>query len=424
MESKRVLIFVSILSFIGDFANSMLDVLYVFYAVSLGLSPGTIGWIISIYGITYLITPVIIGPIIDRLPRKTSLLIATSGQTLITLTYIFMVAIEPPSIFYLILVGQVIRATAYAFFWPTIQVLYSEIAEGNHRQHERNISLFCISWSLGVALGAFFAGIFGEWVLLGGFITASALYAIMFVLVFLGIPASHISTTSTGDFTRDSTSNPKGDSKSKCSEKLFTNPEIPQLYNHSTPSNLVLWLILLGTLVFAVISKGILAYFPNYAVITDGLNLSEFLSGQIIFAFGIGRFFGFLAGQWISNSFTKLVRNTLMAGVFLVTVIFTNISWILMGELLIIGYVVGRIYYIALELTLKHHSHDKGAKAGLFEGIVGLGTGISPLIAGWLAEWNLIAPFLFFSVFALISGGIMRWLGKSLMRQEASFSST
>ncbi len=391
----------------------MLDVLYVFYAVSLGFSPGTIGWIASIYGITYLITPVIMGPIIDKLPRKTSLLIATIGQTIITLGYIAMIAIEPPSIFYLILGGQVIRATAYAFFWPTIQVLYSEIAQGNHKQHERNISLFCISWSLGAGLGASFAGIFGEWVLIGGFITVSVVYAIGLGLVVFGIPGD-----SKQKIIIDSTIS-KPDTPFKPSK-----PSKPSKPTKPTkPSNLVLWVILLGTLVFAVTSKGILSYFPNYAVIPEGLNLSEFITGQIIFALGIGRFLGFLTGQWITNSFTKLVRNTLTAGTFLLAIAFIDVPWILMVILLIIGYIVGRIYYIALELTLKHHTHNKGAKAGLFEGMVGLGTALAPLIAGWLAEWNLIVPFIFFSAFALVSWGIMRILGKTLMREEASSSS-
>ncbi|MHA1674868.1 MAG: MFS transporter [Promethearchaeota archaeon] len=407
METKRILILASILSFIGDFSNSMLDVLYVFYAVSLGFSPGTIGWIASIYGITYLITPVIMGPIIDKLPRKTSLLIATIGQTMITLGYIAMIAIEPPSIFYLILGGQVIRATAYAFFWPTIQVLYSEIAQGNHKQHERNISLFCISWSLGAGLGASFAGIFGEWILIGGFITVSVVYAVGLGLVLFGIPGNSKQNLVIGS----TISNP--DTSSKPSK-----PSRP-----TKPSNLVLWVILLGTLVFAVTSKGILSYFPNYAVIPEGLNLSEFITGQIIFALGIGRFLGFLMGQWIANSFTKLVRNTLTAGAFLLVIAFINVPWIIMLILLIIGYIVGRIYYIALELTLKHHSHNKGAKAGLFEGMVGLGTALAPLIAGWLAEWNLIVPFIFFSTFAFVSWGIMKKLGKNLMREEASSSS-
>lgn len=391
----------------------MLDVLYVFYAVSLGFSPGTIGWIASIYGITYLITPVIMGPIIDKLPRKTSLLIATIGQTIITLGYIAMIAIEPPSIFYLILGGQVIRATAYAFFWPTIQVLYSEIAQGNHKQHERNISLFCISWSLGAGLGASFAGIFGEWVLIGGFITVSVVYAIGLGLVVFGIPGD-----SKQKIIIDSTIS-KPDTPFKPSK-----PSKPSKPTKPTkPSNLVLWVILLGTLVFAVTSKGILSYFPNYAVIPEGLNLSEFITGQIIFALGIGRFLGFLTGQWITNSFTKLVRNTLTAGTFLLAIAFIDVPWILMVILLIIGYIVGRIYYIALELTLKHHTHNKGAKAGLFEGMVGLGTALAPLIAGWLAEWNLIVPFIFFSAFALVSWGIMRILGKTPMREEASSSS-
>ena len=66
-----------------------------------------------------------------------------------------------------------------------------------------------------------------------------------------------------------------------------------------------------------------------------------------------------------------------------------------------LGLSIGTTYFISLELTLKHESGGKGAKAGWFESMVGLGTGIAPLIAGKIAEIHLQAPFILVSVMCL-----------------------
>ncbi|MCF2140785.1 MAG: MFS transporter [Candidatus Lokiarchaeota archaeon] len=403
-NSQRILFFLSSLAWIGDFCNSMLDILFIFYAVQLGFEPGPIGLISSIYGIIYLITPALFGKLIDKLPHRQSLLIATSGQAGISIIYIFLINMTPaPSkILFWILAGQAFRATAYAFYWPTIEVLYSETAHGDERKHERYISFFCIAWSLGAALGTSFAGIFGEWILISGFIITSIIYLIGFGIVYWGLSSRKSVIIEKSNSIQQNDKKRISNSTIEIKKPIYFNPTHQNLSKTSitTDSSRMIWQTLIGTLVFAIISKGILAYVPNYAVIPEGLGLSKLISGQIAFAFGIGRFLGFIMGQFITNSFRKLSQNMGFVSIFMISVAFSRNSWLLIIELFIIGYVTGRIYYIALELLMKYVTHGKGSKAGLFESIVGLGSGISPFIAGWLAEWNLIAPFFFFSLVA------------------------
>ncbi|RLI66233.1 MAG: hypothetical protein DRO88_02320 [Promethearchaeia archaeon] len=407
--TTRFLISISILAWIGDFCNSILDVLYIFYTVELGFAPGPIGLISSTYGISYVIGAIIFGRLIDKLPHKTSLLIATGGQVVISSSYIFLIIFSThlPNILLWILAGQVIRALVYSFFWPTIEMLYSEIAQGNKRLHERFISIFCISWSLGAAMGTSFAGIFGEWLILGGFISTTLIYGIGFLIVFFGINSNINSGADYSAADNLSNHHPKS--------SFMQDGDSDKSENSSSR---VIWLTLTGTLVFAIISKGLLAYVPNYAVIPEGLGLSNLISGQIIFAFGIGRFLGFLVGQWIPNSFHKLIQNISIIGIFMIAMAFTKNSWLLVGELLIVGYFAGRVYYIGLEMLMKYVSHGKGSKASLFESIVGLGTVFSPFIAGWLAELNVIIPFFFFSIMAGLSALYLRLRGKSLIKSE------
>lgn len=51
---------------------------------------------------------------------------------------------------------------------------------------------------------------------------------------------------------------------------------------------------------------------------------------------------------------------------------------------------------------MKYEPSSKGAKAGLFESMVGLGLGITPIIAGFIAEFNLTIPFYTFSSLCMI----------------------
>jgi MFS family permease len=70
--------------------------------------------------------------------------------------------------------------------------------------------------------------------------------------------------------------------------------------------------------------------------------------------------------------------------------------------MLVTGLLAGRIYYISLELTLKLQHEGKGAKAGIFEGIIGLGSGLIPIISGLLAEKDLSLPFYIVGILCII----------------------
>jgi len=166
-------------------------------------------------------------------------------------------------------------------------------------------------------------------------------------------------------------------------------------------------ILLLGTLAFAFGSKVLLGYFPNYAVLADGLAWSESQTGSVIFIFGVGQFLAYLLGAVFRNSLRLLfVAILAMCGLYSLLLVFTDIvpvSIILFG----LGLCIGTIYFISLELTLKHETSGKGAKAGWFESMVGLGTGVAPLFAGKIAEIRLQAPFVFVCVVCGILLGTM-----------------
>jgi predicted MFS family arabinose efflux permease len=163
----------------------------------------------------------------------------------------------------------------------------------------------------------------------------------------------------------------------------------------------------LGTLAFAFGSKILIGYFPNYAVLQNGLAWSESQTGLAIFIFGVGQFLAYVLGSFFRNSL-RLLYWVIFGIALLYLPLLVVTDMILISIILFcLGLCIGTTYFISLELTLKYESGGKGAKAGWFESMVGLGTGIGPLIAGKIAEIQLQAPFLFVCVVVVGLLGIM-----------------
>ena len=393
------------LPFIGDLNNSLLMVIFILYGVAKNLSPGQIGWIGTSYGLSYLISSPLIGSLGDKLSRKTSLIVATIGQSSISLMYIIimLVNIEGHLYLYLIIFGQIIRAFFYAFFWPTLEAYLSELGGNSLKSHQRNIRNFCIAWSFGAAVGSNLGGIFADFSNIWGVIIVFVLYLFAIFVVFFSIKPNSSYRNSIDPTPQNSesirfedhTSNSKQNNKKKEKSK----EKSKEISNKFLKITLILFI---GTLVYSIYSNGIINYFPNYAKLPEGLSLTGTLIGQIIFFFGIGRFLAFLLGDFLPITIPFLLGSLFLLGGLIPLLAFVSETLILMTLMLISGFLAGRIYYISLELTLKLQNEGKGAKAGIFESIVGLGSSLIPILSGILAERGLSLPFLIVGIFSLI----------------------
>ena len=366
------------LAFVGDLTLSMLLILSVLYGTNVGLSTIEVGLIGGAYGFAYIFMSAMLGRVSDIISRKISLMIAISAQTILTIFFMFIITQAGDFIFYGLFLVQFLYGIAYGFFWPSIEAYVSENTEYSSKEHEKGIANFCISWSIGFAIGPFFAGFFYDFNMILALILAFILYASTFFLILFKMP--------------------KFKPKNKELNKNTVNQSMELInlnnqVNHYSHSKKILILLLMSVLIYATISKTLLSYFTNYAALPEGLNWTATLIGQVMFFFGLGRTFYFIIARYLKNSFTAITQSFLVIGLCLITLPLLYPPALIAIIFFITGFFIGRTYLVSLELLLKYEQEKKGAKAGIFESVVGIGSALSPLFAGMIATINLKMPY-------------------------------
>ena len=393
LQSKKNLPYYG-LSFIGDFATFLLSVLFVFYGVTLNFSTTKIGIIIAAYGFSYALMPLVGGIFSDKISRRQSLLIATVGQigsgfVFLAITWLTLAFdLSEQGIFIGLLSGQILRGIAYSFFWPAIEAGLSENTGHNPQLHKRTINLFCISWSLGLALGPLIAGMIPISAMLETFIVLIFMYCIALGIVISMIPRNPSPSVERHDpMVPISSQNGQNSPRSKTS-------------SHDRGPII----LLLASLVYAFIQKGFTSYFPNYAVLPfpTGLQWNTNLTGQLMFLSGIGQIIFFCIGKWIPTSLNTLrIGFTLQIGVC-ISFAYINFPSVNGIFLFFFGFLNGLIYFNSLELLLKSQTNQKGKFAGAFESMVGWGVAFAPFLMGIIAERNSVVPFWIMGGIALV----------------------
>jgi MFS family permease len=376
LKKNQITLF--ILSFLGDFGNSLLLVTSVSYGVTLTEDPLLIGIIGAAYGLTYLITPAILGRLGDRFPRKVSLLIASSGQVFIAIfLFLFFVFTDSPIS---LIIGQVLLGIVYGFFWPSIEAFTSEISNEYssitpEQAHKKAILSFCIAWSIGYMFGPLLAGIFRDYFQIGAYITVIVGYCVEFILILLILPRN------VHQFEKNR--------RDKKSEK--PNPPTTPQYK------IFLTEIIITVLIYAGISKAMYTYFTDYALDINGLYWSSTVTGWVLFCFGLGRTLYFLINYFyprIKSSMRLNLFTFLGMGLCIIGIPLFNNPITLSIIMILEGVGAGIIYASTLDLMLLEEKESKGAKAGLFESMVGFGSILTPFAAGAIAKVsNMKLPF-------------------------------
>ena len=395
MEVRKLRV-IYLLSFIGDLTLSMLLVITILYGTKIGLSTIEVGLIGGSYGFAYIFMPFILGRFSDNISRKTSLMIAISGQMILALAFLFIITQTSDFIFYGLFLVLFLYGIVYGFFWPSIEAYVSENTEHSSKEHEKGIGNFCISWSLGFAIGPFLAGLFYDFNMVLALILAFTLYTSAFCLILFKMPKI----------------------KPKNKDQLIESNKINNQVNINSNSRKILVLLLMGVFIYATISKTLLSYFTNYAALPEGLNWNGTLIGQVLFFFGLGRTTYFIIARFLKNSFSAITQSFLVIGLCLIAIALLYHPALIAIIFFITGFFVGRTYLVSLELLLKYEQEKKGAKAGIFESIVGIGSALSPLLAGIIATINLKMPYFIVASIVLVFVIVHLFLTKNINFEE------
>jgi MFS family permease len=388
-----------LLSFLGDVSTGLFTFALSLYTSamldSLGISGPErqfwIGLVATGWGIVYLFSAPLLGKLSDRIGRRTALVIALVGFAVVNL-FVVLFATTPLHLFFA-LCGV---AFFFGFIFPVLEALISETTESfGQRFHARALSIFMIAWSLGLTFGPLIGGIFAtffNYITAFEYLIAHAMFFAIVVILF--VPNSKTIREYAG-FEKTRVGNAE-----RVDEFFDGMPRIRlQFYQVA---------IVLLPVVFAFCNQIFLSIYPAFSEknLSGGFILAgtnpAFVVGILIFVMGIGRTVAF----WHTGRLppARLHLYILLAPVFItaacMVIWLARTADILMPAFVLYGVGSGYAYSIGFILLMELSRTGKGMRAGLYEGLIGLGTLLSTLISTFIAQVDPASPYLLETLFA------------------------
>jgi MFS family permease len=363
-----------------------------FKAVRLGAGPFELGSLAAISTGVYAVLAFRIGHWSDRFPRthlaRASSIGVIAGCIVLTLA---------PSIGWM-MAGIPLIGGSLAAFWPSVQASIGD--RSPLRLLERNLGRFNLSWSTGKACGFLVGGATVAGLGIESTLTLASTLA--FVIFFLLPGPTATRTRRRADVAPELDTGGQADANggAAVSEELDARA--------------------------AVFRR--LAWIANGAAYGVSATLTHHYP-RLIHEFGwsprvFGLFLGLVyltqaaafLGLMLRTDFWRFRRGRLyavqaLALVCVVALPFADIGRLLVCALLI-GVGLGTCYYSSIYYSL--HTHDaRGRHAGVHEGLIGLGSMLTPFLGGVVAMWSghLAAPY-------AVAGGV---IALALLAQEWTF---
>ncbi len=339
------------LSFSAQLTMDMIAMAAPLLALSLSASPFEIGLLATSRGIAYAIFPFFMGRLSDRVDRKPML--ASSMSIYAAVAILFNLSKNPIELIAL----RFFEGLAMSIFWPTIEPLF---VKGGRSKVSESLRWFNLSWGLGQIAGPFIGGIlitaFG---IRSPFQSASLLAIANLALIIGALPAGAPS----GDLGR-------------------ARPDEGAL----PPSSLIFINVTLG----AILSI-FFAFFPALGI-RAGFSALEV--GSLLLLFGIARLAAFHRAPSMKMGLGPRLG---LASLGLILISTGDRAAMCLGAITTSA-AVSLIYAYSIERMLSAMEDRLGSMAGAFEGSLGVGFMIGPLLAGLFAGGSLSNAFLAASI--------------------------
>jgi MFS family permease len=328
--------------------------------IELHATPFMLGLLGSAQFSLYLFICIIAGHLSDRLGRR----FMTVGASAVCLASWAGMALA--TTVWQLLPLAVLSGTGLALLWPPIEAWLADLAGDSVRVLNRHIGLFNIAWTAGLMVGPLVAGQLweargeGVFLIAGG---AALLCLLMAVLTPTAPPANeHVAPPA------------------------HVPPERVRWFLHMA------WLAMAA----AVFARGMLgACFPKLAV---SLGFSPTLLGRLLFVLAAGQGVAFLVTRMTTGWQYRLWALFVPPVVGLAAILsgaFTNNAIVFAAGFVLVGGALGVSYMCGITYALQAGPKGRGKRAGLHEGIMGLGLVLGPFVGGLAGQYlNLHAPFL------------------------------
>ncbi|MFX1339980.1 MAG: MFS transporter [Promethearchaeota archaeon] len=358
---------------------------YLYYDI--GIKASVLGFISSTGAITYIFAPLLGQAITKKYLGVRNALIMTSFMTplLTGLQVIYPVA-------WFLIICRIFLGLTLGFFWPNCLSLLSKWQEVSSIEKSRkNFAFFNLSWNIGFISG-----------LIIGFLWAlswSDFFAmiISWCLSFLLIPVSFFITN---------------EIKSDISEEIviyqsedpLSHLDIKEDLRINSKTPMIVYPILYSwvSIIFLAISKSIFIFgYPIYvkALLSDDFSYLTYLIQcglQIMQLIGL---------TWInlmkiySRKISSLLSIISVAIISLMIVLIGNI-WFISVITILIGLPLGLIHGVGMKIMLEYGTEENTSKyATINEILVGLGFGLTPIIAGYVVEFYIYGIHWFLAFF-------------------------
>lgn len=365
MNVPRVTLYISV--FVASIGLGMYTYFIPLFAQSFRATFLDLGFVGGANALTYAATPILVGFFADRFNRAYVFTLGVALNILSTVSLIFAGSVTD------IVLLRLFGGFAYGFFWPTAEVLVTDLAPRNKRVRE--MGRYSVAWGSGLLIGPLLGGL----VLQGlGFIRlfeiASSLIAIAFVVELVWLV-------------------PKYQSREK----------VLQTFSGSmtTMRRLTPWYLL--AMCYGIVFGAIVAIFPGYANL---IGVTPGLIGTLFAAMGVTRIVVFATSErFLRAGETKAlaVASAFLTLATLLIVVYPSYLGFL-AAMMIIGSCVGVIFPLTISLISRHFPDKKlGLAIGSYEAIWGAGFAVGPVMAGIIAVVvNPSSSFLFTSIFGVM----------------------
>jgi len=368
-------------SFLGDKTTAILSITIPIYAYQLGASPLILGLIGDAAGLTYTMTAIIAGRFSDRVDKRILLLVSVLLQSTVSFAY------SLSSSYLSIVPLSGLQGVASGIFWPNMESLLVDKIQPIHL--DKAITGFTTSWSIGWIIGPFLGGAIIElFSPKAAFYTAAILPLIAGSLVIL--------SGSKGVQRKREKEPPKTRTKGNASLKGLTTTYI-------------------SVFLFAICIRTVNSLFP---ALTSLLKISALETGSILLFISLARTLLFVQSPILVRRLERKLLMILGSTLISLSAIIIAIgfaSWHFMFGMIFLGLGYGMNYFSALSTILGGEEPSLGLRVGLFEGIIGFGGVVGPMLGGILSEIDMRLPYI---VLALVTFSFVIYQSIQSWRQK------